>query len=757
MVNTYFPGTASVSAGQSNTNISLGAGRGASTVVAVGDMLLVIQMQDATIEANNDAAYGDGVAAGTYVNGYTAIGQSGLYEYVRATSAVGVGGGSVSIVGQGANNGLVNGYLNQAGSDTLPQKRFQVVRVPQYVDATISGTVSGVVWDGTSGGIVAFDAAHTLTMSGGSVTVSGMGFRGGGGISSGAGTGANTDIRTPVSNGANGSKGEGVAGTPRYLNNNGVFLDNGVEGYPNGSRARGAPGNAGGGGTDGNPAANDQNTGGGGGGNAGRGGLGGYGWCNATGTGCAQSGGYPGAAVTQLSTTRITMGGGGGAATTNNATGSPGAGFASSGAAGGGIVMIRAGEIAGSGSFFANGADANNSVLNDGSGGGGAGGAILLSAVRTNGGAALSASANGGIGGTNNPGGSGSHGPGGGGGGGYVAASMPVSASALGGANGGTQASTNFGTAYGAESGASGTGTTVTASAIPGLSSGGECTPTVSKSFSQSPIVAGMPSVLSVLVTNNNPTLAITGMAFTDTYPSNIVNTATPNAAKTCATAATLTAAAGGPSLAVSAATINAASSCTYTVNVTGTAAGVYTNTIAAGGVVGSYSGVSVQSRAAASAGITVSPPLSVTKVSAAFSDPVNSTTNPKLIPGGFVDYTILVTNPGSVVVDNNTVVITDPTAANLNLFVGNLGGAGSGPVAFSNGTPSSTLTYTFTSLGNTTDDVEFSNDNGASWTYSPVPDANGFDAAVTTIRIRPKGSMAAGSNFSVVMRYRIN
>ena len=79
-------------------------------------------------------------------------------------------------------------------------------------------------------------------------------------------------------NNANGSKGEGIAGTPRYVNYNFTLIDNVVEGYPSGSFARGAPGNAGGGATDSNPPANDQNAGGGGGGNGGPGGRGGNGW-----------------------------------------------------------------------------------------------------------------------------------------------------------------------------------------------------------------------------------------------------------------------------------------------------------------------------------------------------------------------------------------------------------------------------------------------------------------------------------------------
>ena len=80
--------------------------------------------------------------------------------------------------------------------------------------------------------------------------------------------------------GFHGSKGEGIAGTPRWLWNaaTSAVVDTGVEGYPNGSMARGAPGNAGGGSTDGHPSANDENSGGGGGGNGGAGGIGGNTW-----------------------------------------------------------------------------------------------------------------------------------------------------------------------------------------------------------------------------------------------------------------------------------------------------------------------------------------------------------------------------------------------------------------------------------------------------------------------------------------------
>jgi hypothetical protein len=54
-------------------------------------------------------------------------------------------------------------------------------------------------------------------------------------------------------------------------------------------------------------------------------------------------------------------------------------------------------------------------------------------------------------------------------------------------------------------------------------------------------------------------------------------------------------------------------------------------------------------------------------------------------------------------------------------------------------------------------DDVDFSNDGGSTWTYVPAPNALGVDPAVTHIRIRPKGTMAAGSGFNLLFGYMIS
>lgn len=749
VVNTYYPGTASVSAG--GTVISLGVATGSGVPIAAGDMLLVIQMQGATINSNNNSAYGDGVAS-TDSNGYSVIGQTGLYEFVRAASAVSTGGGSVTVVG-GSGGGLLNSYVHAAATSSAGQRSFQVIRVPQYANATVSGNVNALAWNGATGGVLAIDVADRLTFAGGTLNASGLGFRGGGAVvQTGSTNPSSTDYRSLASRAAHAAKGEGIAGTPTYVNNNGSLLNTAVEGYPNGSNGRGAPGNAGGGGSDGNPAANDQNTGGGGGGNGGQGGRGGHAWCSSFATSCSQTGGHPGA-VAPNGSARLVMGGGGGAGTTNNNTGSP-AGLASSGAAGGGIVILRAGEIAGSGSISANGASANSTVGNDGTGGGGAGGTVLVTVLRNSGGGSVAVQAEGGDGGSNTGGGA-PHGPGGGGGGGYVASNgvAPLSASVWGG-SAGTTASGGFagGINYGALAGSNGTTATIAASAVVGVSAGCECTPTITKSFGTSPVSPGSPSVMSVAVTNNNPDLALTAMAFTDTYPSGLVNAATPSPTRSCTTA-TLSAAANGGSFAVSAATVPAGSTCTYTVTTTVTSSGDKVNTIAAGALTGSYGSVAVASLDPASATIQVSAPLKIAKSSVAYSDPFNNGTNPKLIPGAYVYYTVTVENPGAASVTSGSIVITDPTPASLSLYVGDVPGT-TGPLLFTAG--SSGATYSFAGLASTTDDVEFSNNGGTSWTYVPTPNADGVDPAVTHMRIRPKGTMAATSSFTLNFGYLV-
>lgn len=62
---------------------------------------------------------------------------------------------------------------------------------------------------------------------------------------------------------------------------------------------------------------------------------------------------------------------------------------------------------------------------------------------------------------------------------------------------------------------------------------------------------------------------------------------------------------------------------------------------------------------------------LAVTKTSRVISDPVNSTTNPKLIPGAVVEYCIAVANSGSA--DATSVLINDPVPGQLTFNAGTI------------------------------------------------------------------------------------
>ena len=151
----------------------------------------------------------------------------------------------------------------------------------------------------------------------------------------------------------------------------------------------------------------------------------------------------------------------------------------------------------------------------------------------------------------------------------------------------------------------------------------------------------------------------------------------------------------------------------------------------------------------------SLSVPLTIVKFSTVVSDPINEGVNPKAIPGAVVEYEIVIANPADTAVDADSVVLTDPIPAGVALRVADIDGPGSGPVRFTAG--ASGLSYGFTSLASQADDVQFSDDNGANWTYEPLPDADGFDPDVTDIRINPKGVFAPGdAQFTLEFQVRV-
>ena len=421
-----------------------------------GDLILIIQMQGASITIANNSTYGG-------INNYNS---AGLYEF-RCVSSV---PNSITI---NFNVPLANNYSSNG--------KTQVIRVPRYTSFNLASgnSIRPAAWNGNSGGITVIEIGGNGTING-AIDASGRGFRGGA-VDNTSGGGFTGFYSSSVADG--GRKGESIAGGD---------VDYDVLG---GRYGRGAPANGGGGG-------NSHNAGGGGGANGGvtsawnglgnpnniptgwttawnleggtfssntssGGGRGGYSYSgnnrDALITGPGNStwggnwrgnlGGYGGRPLA-FSNTRIFFGGGGGAGDGNNSA-------ATGGGNGGGMVLILCyGNLSGSGIISSGGSNSPNTMAghNDAPGGGGGGGTILLSVDGTIANT-LNLFASGGGGGNQLITSLEAEGPGGGGGGGTISISNgnPTRV-ANGGVNGTTTSPslTEF-TANGATRGGAGT------------------------------------------------------------------------------------------------------------------------------------------------------------------------------------------------------------------------------------------------------------------------------------------------------------
>ncbi len=344
---------------------------------AVGDQVLLIQMQGATINETNSSSFGD----------ISSYGGAGNYELATVCDVT----GSVVIL----ENDLVH-------SDYDPAGQVQLITVPVYADATVDAELTGQAWDGTTGGVVVLSVTNDLTLNA-PINMDGKGFRGGAfenAVSNCVWFLGVNNYFYDTQNDGGGKKGESIAS---YIS---------AKEYGRGAQAAG-----GGGG-------NDHNSGGGGGANAGAGGVGGEdistGAFNCDGEFPGQGGKLP-----ALNSNRIFPGSGGGAGDGNNNVGT-------SGGNGGGIILIFTSTltVGTSASISANGIAAANTTAGDGAGGGGAGGSIYLEASSVSGTPVLSAV--GGKGGDVNNGNlNRCFGPGGGGGGGLIRTNLTLPGASL--------------------------------------------------------------------------------------------------------------------------------------------------------------------------------------------------------------------------------------------------------------------------------------------------------------------------------------
>lgn len=519
IVNTYFPplDNSQLTAGETSIELESYYTEGEIVPISAGDMLMVIQMQDATIDSSNTAAYGSGNTTNGG-RGQSSLGNSGVYEFVRATNSVPLTGGTLTFEGGGTSGGIVNNYIKADPTTTRGRRTFQVIRVVQYASLTLNSDVTVPDWNGEVGGVLALDIAGDMDFNGFTIDADSRGFRGG--------FVPNDPLRRSGSNNGNyvlpssttegSGKGEGIAGTPHYMWDGVTEIDLGSDQLPGGDAGRGAPGNAGGGG-------NAHNAGGGGGGNGGDGGTGGIGWEGGNGDLDGSRGLGGTVPVAAPVGDRLIMGGGGGGGDVNDDDNGI------RGGQGGGIVYIQADQFIGAGTITSNGSDGEigDVVTNpDGAGGGGAGGTVALLAQAGNL-SGLSVFARGGKGGNTRGDDGNEHGPGGGGGGGVVVSTSPegqVPTPDVTGGDGG-RANNGAGIPHGAENGSNGIEGTLNPLAIPPIQPGANCFPSLTVTKTEAnPGSAGQRTApgtanYSITVTNTGPGGA-SGVQITDTLPS---------------------------------------------------------------------------------------------------------------------------------------------------------------------------------------------------------------------------------------------
>lgn len=327
VINTYTP---VLSQGPCANVITVGNSAGFS----VGDTVLIIQMQGALIDQTNTAAYG----TITNYNG------AGSFEKGEIQS---IAGNTIYLV-----HDLMQTY-NFGG-------KVQMVSVPVYQDANVTGSLTGLPWDGNIGGVVVLDVRGTLNIVGSEINMNLKGFRGGA-----------LNESCPNSCSWNQNNTSYFYGEPNYRSSlKGEGISEVLAGY---ERGRGAQANGGGGG-------NDHNAGGGGGSNLSAGGIG----SRNNEPGVFNCKGYnPGEAGHMLDASagaRVFMGGGGGAGHGNN-SGAPGCqvgGGSTAGTNGGGIIIVMANTLNAFGDAFRANSSFAGMSAGDGAGGGGAGGTVLL-------------------------------------------------------------------------------------------------------------------------------------------------------------------------------------------------------------------------------------------------------------------------------------------------------------------------------------------------------------------------------------------
>src|SRR5437762_6197308 len=92
-INSYYPGTGNPLTGQNSLTVGALDSRGSTTALAVGDLVLIVQMQGAELNTSNSDSYGNGIAGGPASGALTTNLYAGYYEYNTVT---GISGSTVT-------------------------------------------------------------------------------------------------------------------------------------------------------------------------------------------------------------------------------------------------------------------------------------------------------------------------------------------------------------------------------------------------------------------------------------------------------------------------------------------------------------------------------------------------------------------------------------------------------------------------------------------------------------------------------------
>ena len=173
--------------------------------------------------------------------------------------------------------------------------------------------------------------------------------------------------------------------------------------------------------------------------------------------------------------------------------------------------------------------------------------------------------------------------------------------------------------------------------------------PVIIKAFGAASIPVNGSTSLTFTIQNNNTTVALTGVAFSDTLPAGLV-ISTPNGLTGSCGGGTITATQGTNVISLSGASLAASTPCTFSVNVTGTAAGTQNNTT--GNVTSTEGGTG----GTASASVDVVAPPSIAKAFNPTTIALNATTS----------LTFTITNPAGNAVSLTGVAFTDTLPTGL-------------------------------------------------------------------------------------------